>query len=44
MRGQLRVYEDADNNQEKFNIKITGFEYGTCITRPEKVGKITFTA
>ena len=44
MRGQIRVYETPDNNLEKFNIKITGFEYGTCITRPEKVAKISFTA
>lgn len=44
MRGNLRVYVDPDDNHEKFNIKVTGFEYGTCITRPEKVAKITFGA
>lgn len=44
MRGDLRVYETLDNNQEKVDIKITGFEFGHVITKPEKVGKITFTA
>jgi len=44
MRGDLRVYQDADNNREKFNIKITGFEYGTVITFADKVAKVTFTA
>lgn len=44
MRGDLRVYQTADNNKEKFDIKITGYEYGTVITYPDKVGKITFTA
>lgn len=42
MRGSIRVYESPDYNQEKYNLKITGFEYGTCITRPQKVGKIAF--
>jgi len=44
MRGDLRVYETPDNNLEKYNLKITGFEYGTCIEKPEKVAKITFGA
>lgn len=44
MRGALRTYVTPDNNLEKFVIKVTGFEFGTCITRPEKVAKITFTA
>jgi len=44
MRGDIRVYQTPDNNREKFDIKVTGFEYGTVITRPDKVAKITFTA
>jgi hypothetical protein len=43
-RGELRVYQDMDNNKEKVNLKFTGYEYGIKITRPEKVAKITFTA
>lgn len=44
MRGSLRTYVTPDNNLEKFSIKVTGFEFGTVITHPEKVAKITFTA
>jgi len=44
MRGEIRVLETMDNNKEKVDLKITGFEFGTAISRPEKVGKITFTA
>jgi hypothetical protein len=44
MRGDLRIYQTADNNKEKFNLKITGYEYGTVITYSDKVAKITFTA
>lgn len=44
MRGELRVYQTPDNNRELFSIKITGFEYGTVITFPDKVAKVTFTA
>lgn len=40
MKGELRVLEDFDNQAEKVNLKITGFEYGTCITRPENIAKI----
>lgn len=43
-RGDIRVYETLNNNKEKVDLKITGFEYGVCITNPEKVGKITFSA
>lgn len=28
MRGDVRVYEDFDNQNEAVNLKITGFEYG----------------
>ena len=30
-----------DNNEEKVNVKLTGFEYGYCITDIEKLAKIT---
>ena len=43
-RGDIRVYETLNNNKEKVELKITGFEYGLAITNPEKVGKITFSA
>lgn len=43
-RGEIRVYETPDNNQEKMNLKITGFEFGYAITHPEKVAKITMNA
>jgi len=44
MRGDVRVYETLDNNQEKVDIKVTGYEYGVVIDRPYKVAKVTFTA
>lgn len=43
-RGELRVLETMDNNNEKVSLKFTGYEYGIKIDRPEKVAKITFTA
>lgn len=43
-RGEIRVLETLNNNKEKVELKITGFEYGLAITNPEKVGKITFSA
>lgn len=44
MRGDLRVYETMDHNKEKVDIKLTGYEYGYCITDIEKVAKVTFSA
>ena len=40
-RGNIRTYETPDNQAEKLNIKIAGFEYGYCITDIEKLAKIT---
>lgn len=40
-KGSLRVYETMDNNAEKLNVKVTGFQYGYAITDIEKVAKIT---
>jgi hypothetical protein len=40
MRGALRVYETPDNKREVIEIKVTGFEFGYCINKPEKVAKI----
>ena len=40
-KGAIRVYETPDNNEEKMNIKVTGFQYGYAITDIEKVAKIT---
>ena len=40
-KGDIRVYETMDNNEEKVNVKLTGFEYGYCITDIEKLAKIT---
>ena len=40
-KGDIRVYETMDNNAEKVNVKLTGFEYGYCITDIEKAAKIT---
>lgn len=39
-KGDIRVYETLDNNEEKTNIKLTGFEYGFTITDIDKVAKI----
>lgn len=43
MRGDLRVYEDFDNNNEKVKIKLTGFEYEVAFTDIEKMAKIVLT-
>lgn len=40
-KGDIRTYETMDNNAEKVSVKITGFEYGYCITDIEKLAKIT---
>ena len=40
-KGDIRVYETMDNNAEKVNVKLTGFEYGYCITDIDKLAKIT---
>jgi len=40
MRGELRVYEDFDNKNEKVEIKVTGFEYDVAFTDTEKIAKI----
>lgn len=40
-KGDVRVYETMDNNAEKVNVKVTGFQYGYCITDIDKVAKIT---
>lgn len=40
MRGQLRVYQTFDNNREKVDLKITGFEYGVAISKLDKIAKI----
>lgn len=40
-KGDIRVYETMDNNAEKVNVKLTGFEYGYCIHDIEKLAKIT---
>jgi hypothetical protein len=43
MRGNLRVYETMDNHREVVELKITGFEFGYCVERIDKVAKITMT-
>lgn len=40
-KGDIRVYETLDNNEEKVSVKLTGFEYGYCITDIDKLAKIT---
>ena len=41
MKGSLRMYETFDNTAEKVDIKLTGFEYGFLISKPENVCKVT---
>ena len=41
MKGSLRMYETFDNTAEKVDIKLTGFEYGFMIAKPENVCKLT---
>ncbi len=40
MRGSLRIYEDFNNKSEKVELKITGFEYGYMIEKPENIAKL----
>jgi hypothetical protein len=40
MKGSLRMYETFDNNAEKVDIKLTGFEYGFMIEKPENICKL----
>ena len=40
-RGETHVYESMDNNAEHVHIKANGFSFGTMITRPEKIAKIS---
>lgn len=40
-KGDIRVYETMDNNAEKVDVKITGFEYGYCIHDIDNLAKIT---
>lgn len=40
MRGSLRIYEDFNNRSEKVELKITGFEYGYMIEKPENIAKL----
>lgn len=41
MKGSLRMYETFDNTAEKVDIKLTGFEYGFLINKPENICKLT---
>jgi len=41
MKGEVRVYEDMDNQNEVLKIKVADFTYGFCITDIDKVCKIT---
>jgi len=41
MKGEVRVYEDMDNQNEVIKIKVADFTYGFCITDIDKVCKIT---
>lgn len=41
MKGSLRMYETFDNTAEKVDIKLTGFEYGFMIEKPENICKLT---
>lgn len=40
MRGDIRVLETFDNQREQVLLKITGFEFGTSITKLDKIAKI----
>ena len=42
-RGDVHVYENADNNNEVLHIKVSDYTYGVAITDIDNVAKITFT-
>lgn len=44
MRGDLRVYQMPNYNREVIGLKITGFEFGLAINKPDKACKIVVTA
>lgn len=39
-RGDTRVLQDEDINSEKVHLKVTGYQFGCELTRPEMVAKI----
>lgn len=39
-RGETRVLESNDINAERLHIKVTGYTFGTSITKPENVAKL----
>lgn len=39
-RGETRVYEQEDINSEKVHLKVTGYQFGTELIRPEMIAKI----
>lgn len=41
-RGELRIYETMNNSKEAVDLKFTGYEFGTKITRIDKIAKIEF--
>lgn len=41
MKGEVRVYEDMDNQNEVLKIKVADFTYGFCITNIDNICKIT---
>lgn len=41
MRGSLRIFPTVDTNGEKIDLKITGYDFTYCITKPENICKIT---
>ena len=43
-RGETRILQSEDINQERIHIKVTGYTFGWAITRPENVAKIVMGA
>lgn len=42
MRGEMRLYETADNNEEKVHLKFTGYDFEYTIYYLDKLARITF--
>ena len=44
MKGSTRVYETPDNNDEKYHIKVTGFEFSYAFNADtlDNVAKVVF--
>ena len=44
MKGEVHVYEDEDNSNDKIIIRVKDFTYNVALTNLENIAKMTFSA